>query len=95
MLRVVRTNPLDDQVFGSDVGFGDEVDVALRTDLRTAEFLDQQVSGFTRDLSGEVKHFIEFLSTDYTDLQSDFSVLSVVKNGILISLSRAVCSASS
>ena len=57
MLRVVRTNPLDDQVFGSDVGFRDEVDVALRTDLRGAQFLDQQVSGFTRDLSSEVKHF--------------------------------------
>ena len=91
MLRVVRTNPLDDQVFGSNVGFGDEVDVALRTDLCTAEFLDQQVSGFTRDLSGEVKHFIEF-SPRITDLHA---VLSVVKNGILISLSRAVCSASS
>src|SRR6185503_8240 len=56
MLRVVRTSPLDDQIFSGDVGFGDEIDVALGCDLRDSETLDQQVAGVARDLSGEVKH---------------------------------------
>src|SRR6185503_3590226 len=56
MLRVVRTSPLDDQIFSGDVGFGDEIDVALGCDLRDSETLDQQIAGVARDLSGEVKH---------------------------------------
>ena len=52
VLRIVRTNTLDDQIFRGDVGFGDEIDVALARDLRGAELLDQQVACVTGDLSG-------------------------------------------
>ena len=56
MLRMVGTNPLDDQIFSGDVGFSDEIDVAFVCDLRDSETLDQQVACVARDLSGEVKH---------------------------------------
>src|SRR6185369_6185793 len=56
VLWIIRTDSLDDQVFSSDIGFGDEVDVAFICDLRGPETLDQQVSCVTSNLSGEVKH---------------------------------------
>ena len=59
MLRVIRTDTLDDEVFSSDIGFSDEIDVALGTDLRDAQFLDQQVSRLACGFSGKIKHVID------------------------------------
>src|SRR5258707_1267302 len=56
MLGIVGADSLDDQVFSSDIGFGNEIDVTLDCDLRCPETLDQHAAGIPRDLSGEVKH---------------------------------------
>ena len=56
MLRVVRTDSLDDEVFSRDVGFGNEIDVAFSANLRGSETLDQQVARLTSGIDGEIKH---------------------------------------
>ncbi len=57
VLRIVRTYPLDDQIFRGDVGFGNEIDVALVGDLRGTKTLNQQIARLARDVSSEIKHF--------------------------------------
>src|SRR6185369_10161912 len=51
VLWIIRTDALDDQVFSSDIGFRDEIDVAFICDLRGAQSLDQQVPCVTSNLS--------------------------------------------
>ena len=56
MLRIMRTNPLDDQIFSGDVGFGDEIDVALGGNFCGSKTLDQQIARLTGHVNGKVKH---------------------------------------
>jgi hypothetical protein len=58
MLRVIRPDPVNNEVLSSNIGFGDEVDLTLGGDLRGAEFLDQQVPRLARNVSGKVEHRI-------------------------------------
>src|SRR6186997_3056671 len=50
VLWIIRTDPLDDQVFSSNIGFRYEGDVAFICDLRGPETLDQQVPCITSNL---------------------------------------------
>ena len=63
MLRIVRTNPLDDQIFRGDVGFGNEIDVAFVGDLRDAETLHQQMAGLAGHVYSKVKHVFHRITT--------------------------------
>ena len=58
---MVRPNALDDQIFSSDIGLSDEIDIAFDTDLRGPKTLDQQVSRFTGDIDREVKHLTRMI----------------------------------
>src|SRR5438093_13208643 len=49
--RKVRTQPLDNEAFGSAVGFGDQVEVALQLERDTSfEVRGQKRAGFARDV---------------------------------------------
>ena len=56
VLWIVRTDSFDDEVFSGDVGFGDEIDVALGGNFRGSETLDQQIARLTGDVDGKIKH---------------------------------------
>ena len=58
MLRIVGTNLFNDQLFRGQIGFGNEIDIALVGDLRRTQAVDKNAAGFASNLNSEVKQLI-------------------------------------
>ena len=57
MFRVITADALDDELFRREIGFGDEIDVALFLDIYLPpELFEQDLTGFARGLNSKIQH---------------------------------------